>query len=248
MLNPNSNTLGVCPEQGVSLDIFAQKLQSKYHGLFVEMPFCVGFCMFIKREVINKVGLLSDDFFPMFFEDTDYSARIKKAGYLIGCAKGAYIWHLEHASFKSWKASKREGFFGDSRNVFTKKWGKILRIAWIVDSYQELLDNLEKAVALAREGNYIWFLVKDFNQQREKVFQEAGLREHSGVNFVKKNSNIGLLWKIFIKKKKYDIIIDARSFRRHFLLHYNILKDFGRYHTFSQVDGKEIEKIKYSKN
>ena len=36
----------------------------------------IGFCLLIKREVINKVGLLDEQFFPGNFEDDDYCMRI----------------------------------------------------------------------------------------------------------------------------------------------------------------------------
>ncbi len=34
----------------------------------------------------------------MFFEDTDYSLRANRAGYLIGMAKASYVVHNEHSS------------------------------------------------------------------------------------------------------------------------------------------------------
>ena len=54
--------------------------------------------MLIRRSLIDKVGGLSEEFMPMFFEDTDYSMKSNQAGYKVGVAKKSYVWHQEHAS------------------------------------------------------------------------------------------------------------------------------------------------------
>jgi GT2 family glycosyltransferase len=40
-------------------------------------------CLMLKREVIQNVGLLDEQFFPAWFEDVDYCKRIKDAGWKI---------------------------------------------------------------------------------------------------------------------------------------------------------------------
>lgn len=54
-------------------------------------------CMMVKREVIKRVGLLDENFF-MFFEDTDWSLRMKKAGLRLFLLPEAEIVHLVHQS------------------------------------------------------------------------------------------------------------------------------------------------------
>ena len=56
-----------------------------------------GAAMLIRREVIHKVGLLSLEYF-MLSEDTDYSVRVSKAGFKIGCIPDSKIWHKVSAS------------------------------------------------------------------------------------------------------------------------------------------------------
>ena len=47
-----------------------------------------------KREVINKVGLLDEQFFPGNFEDDDYCMRILEAKYKLVLSKDTFIHHL----------------------------------------------------------------------------------------------------------------------------------------------------------
>ncbi|MBO7435899.1 glycosyltransferase [bacterium] len=79
-------------------------------------------CAYIKREVIDKIGLLSEDFFA-YFEDTDYCLRAKAAGYKTVCCGGATIVHHENVSTKENKVSHNDIFL-KSQGIFKKKWAK----------------------------------------------------------------------------------------------------------------------------
>jgi len=46
-----------------------------------EVDAVYGACFLIKREVIDRIGLLDEGFSPFFYEETDYCLRSKKVGY-----------------------------------------------------------------------------------------------------------------------------------------------------------------------
>jgi len=213
LLNPNSNNLGerFC-EKEISLYNFANDIRNKYRGVFIEMPFCIGFCMVIKRDVINKIGALSEDFYPAFFEDSDYSLRTVKAGYRIGMAKGSYVWHKEHASFDKMDKKKTEGLFKRNREIFVKKWGRILRVACICHHTKQVDQHAQDITEVARQGNYVNIFCK-----KEKVI------DHSGVKCMVYKTMFDLIWKILIKKKRYDVVITDNTFL------YNVFKVCGYY-------------------
>jgi len=56
-----------------------------------------GAAMFLKREVIEKVGVFADIFF-LYYEELDWSARIQNAGYRIYYEPNAVIYHKESLS------------------------------------------------------------------------------------------------------------------------------------------------------
>jgi GT2 family glycosyltransferase len=56
-----------------------------------------GTSLFIKREVIEQVGLLDEKFF-FYWEDADYSRRVLKAGWNLGVAINAIVYHKFSAS------------------------------------------------------------------------------------------------------------------------------------------------------
>lgn len=239
IISPNSNALGTRLPKNSSLQKFAQQLGEKHKSTFIETPFCISFCMVIRRDVIKKVGGFSEEFSPIFFEDTDYSMKAQKAGYLVGTASGSYVLHQEHGSLKEMGEKQKEKFFLRSRKIFFKKWGKILRIAWIVNDYREFVANLDRIIALARNGNFVWIFTKDATRLRSAIFKRNNFIDHSGIRFIEFRNIFDLAWKILKKKKKYEPIIGRNKF-----IHWTFSK-FG-YKVLNDLDENKIEKIKKS--
>ena len=238
VLNPNSNNLGIVPGKDISLESFADRLKEKNQGIFAEMPYCIGFCMVIRKQVIEKIGGLSDEFYPMFFEDTDFSLKANRAGYLIGVAKASYVVHNEHSSTGK-IGNKKEEIFCESKETFIEKWGKMLRIALVIKDEKSIDIVLREAVELARNGNFIWIFGKNFKGQPEEIFNKNDFVEHSGIKFLKYKGILDLMWKILKKKKKYDIVINSNK------IFNNLLAKFG-YKTLEVLDKEEISKVKMS--
>ncbi len=61
--------------------------------------YLTGCCLLIKREVIEKIGVLSEDYF-LYYEDTDYCLRAQESGWQCAYAPGARIWHKISQSSK----------------------------------------------------------------------------------------------------------------------------------------------------
>lgn len=61
------------------------------------VTFASGCCMLISKNVISKVGILKEDYF-LYFEDTDYCARVLKNGYKILYSPRSVIYHKESIS------------------------------------------------------------------------------------------------------------------------------------------------------
>jgi hypothetical protein len=51
-----------------------------------------GCCVLIKKEVFEKIGYF-DERYVAYFEDTDFCWRARKAGFKLGLAPNAYVWH-----------------------------------------------------------------------------------------------------------------------------------------------------------
>mmetsp|Transcript_15912 Transcript_15912/g.19372 ORF Transcript_15912/g.19372 Transcript_15912/m.19372 type:complete len:383 (+) Transcript_15912:411-1559(+) len=101
-------------------------VRSSRHML-VDVPVLNGFCMFIKREVVDAVGLMDDIAFPYGFgEENDFAMRTKRMGYELKVFEGGYIWH--HKS-KSYGDNTRRSLSSSSKMTMKARWGKQLTAA-----------------------------------------------------------------------------------------------------------------------
>jgi len=66
----------------------------------VETKLLIGFCMMIKRSVMDDIGLLDEDFF-LGIEDLEYSWRLGQKGYKLAVATDVFIFHQGQKSFST---------------------------------------------------------------------------------------------------------------------------------------------------
>ena len=70
-----------------------------------EVDWITGCCILIKTSLVEKVGLLDENFFA-YFEDVDWSIRMQKLGFRLGLVENSIVYH--HGS-KSLSNSVSEG-------------------------------------------------------------------------------------------------------------------------------------------
>jgi O-antigen biosynthesis protein len=80
-------------DQLAGLDGFAWDWSKAHDGQRVEVTRLVGFCLLIKRAVIDSIGLLDEQFGIGCFEDDDYCLRAIQAGFRTVIAADAFIHH-----------------------------------------------------------------------------------------------------------------------------------------------------------
>ncbi len=102
---------------------------------FSVVPVAHGFCMLIKRDLINKFGLFDPIFGKGYGEEVDYCQRILKSGFKSVLANHAYVFHLEARSFTL-----------DTKNKLLEKNNKIIWQRY--PKYrQSVRDYMEQALA-----------------------------------------------------------------------------------------------------
>jgi len=65
-----------------------------------EMEYCTGACLYIKQEVVKKVGLFDERFEKGYFEEVDYSYRARQRGYKTFYCPAAKLIHYENVTSK----------------------------------------------------------------------------------------------------------------------------------------------------
>lgn len=112
---------------------FSEKLYQQNKGKqYTNIRVLAFFCVAIKREVIEKIGLLDEAFGIGMFEDDDYCERAKKAGYKLVCADDVFIHHHLGATFDKEPPEWKKNLFKKNKAIYESKHGK-----WIPHKYRK---------------------------------------------------------------------------------------------------------------
>ncbi|RUL65733.1 glycosyltransferase, partial [Dyella dinghuensis] len=103
----------------------------RHAGKRTELRTAAFFCVMLRREVYEQVGLLDEAFGLGFFEDDDYCRRVERAGWGIACAEDVFIHHHLSASFNKLKRDTRQALFLKNKALYEAKWGE-----WIPHKYR----------------------------------------------------------------------------------------------------------------
>lgn len=89
---------------GMDVDSFGAFLERISLRYYPEVPAGVGFCMYIKRTVLEDLGYFDDAKFEKgYAEETDFCMRALKKGHLHVIDDATYIYHVGGVSFESVK-------------------------------------------------------------------------------------------------------------------------------------------------
>lgn len=225
IINANSNTLGCKLKPWQSLESLAGELKA-HSGEYTILAWATGFCMLIKREVIEKIGLFDEVYGMGNFEDADFSKRARKIGYSSVCAVASYVYHRERRSFVRFKRFDRD--FNRNKEIFYSKWGRQKRILYVITKNdaagREAVS--EKSFRLASDGHIVWIFLKGRDRD--------GIKKHSNIYIYNINERFfGLisLWRIVKRKKRFDRInVDDENYSEK-------LRKFGFLHKAEVVYG-----------
>lgn len=107
-------------------------------------------CVLVRREVVERVGLMDEDYF-MYFEDIDYSRRIRAAGWTIRFDPRASFVHLHGGSSSVTSAMRQRKrvprYYYESRSrYFAKYYGGVAGVL-----FTNMMWFMGRAIAWTRE-------------------------------------------------------------------------------------------------
>ena len=109
-------------EDLAGLDDFARRHRDQYRGRSIAFPRATGFCLLVRRAVLDRVGVLDEGFGVGFFEDDDLCVRTRRAGYEIRIARDVYVHHFGNRTFQA-KGLDTTELLAENFQKFKAKWG-----------------------------------------------------------------------------------------------------------------------------
>jgi len=104
------------------------------------------FCVAIKKEVVEKLGMLDENFKRGFFEDDDYCQRALKSGYKLAVAEGAFVYHHCGLSFTNTvRTFEFSELLNTNKKLFIKKHKNYaVQTGRIINFFDKINDDLQK--------------------------------------------------------------------------------------------------------
>lgn len=80
-----------------------------------------GACVIIRKETLEKIGLLDASFF-LYWEDADFSERVRRAGFKVMYFPGTHLWHKVSSSTGGSGSPSNDYFLTRNRFFFAMRY------------------------------------------------------------------------------------------------------------------------------
>lgn len=149
--------------ENLSLDEYAEIIEKTSLKLYPDIPTAVGFCMYIKRNVINEIGLFDAKTFGKGYgEENDFCCRALEKGYTHILCDDTFIYHKGSTSF----LGKKEEYIKKNLNLLNQKYSyynQMIQKFIKNNTLKPIIDNIKFQLKI-RNGkkNVLFLLHNDF--------------------------------------------------------------------------------------
>jgi GT2 family glycosyltransferase/glycosyltransferase involved in cell wall biosynthesis len=106
------------------MEKFAAERARLFEGQVADISMLAMFCVALRHDTFQEVGLLDERFGIGMFEDDDYAHRIRATGRRVVCARDGFVHHVGQAAFKKLiERGEYNALFEQNRKLYQEKWG-----------------------------------------------------------------------------------------------------------------------------
>lgn len=145
--------------KGLPIQYGIDEKENEQYSTEKKIQFATGCCILISKMIINKIGMLSDEYF-LYYEDTDYSAKAINSGVDIMYCPKAKVYHKVSASTGGQNSRLVIYYMTRNRLIFNKKYNKkyfyaniyfyltfmIKSIFWCMSGKKYVFDTMKLAI------------------------------------------------------------------------------------------------------
>lgn len=218
-------------EDGMTLEMMSWIVECASQGICPPVKSLNGFCLMIKKEVIDVIGYLDEENFPIGYgEEVDYCIRARQCGFELRIADNVYIFHEKSKSFTH---KRRHDLGKNAVGILKKKHGNKLysEVVYAMETCKEL-DLIRSNILVQKEkmqDQSSWL------KSKRIAFLVTAAGGSGGVNSIAQEV-MGL------RKYGFDVnIINSSDYYEAFSANYPELVPYTRY--FSKKSNKSLIKI-----
>jgi GT2 family glycosyltransferase/predicted Zn-dependent protease len=105
-----------------AIDSFAARRKVEYANQALEVDRLTGFCLLVRRDVLDRIGGFDERYGLGFFDDDDLCVRAREAGFRLLVAPNIFIHHFGSRTFTSLGIDCEKQLVENFRQ-FKEKWG-----------------------------------------------------------------------------------------------------------------------------
>lgn len=162
-------------------------------NLFPEIPTANGFCMYIKREAINNIGLFDEKTFGKGYgEENDFSYRCLQAGYRHLLCDNTYIYHKGTQSFSQEKTE----LINSHLQILKSRYPSCVENTESFVQQNPISDiqlNIRYAINSHSKKNVL-IVIHDFKEAEKKNIGGTTLHVHDLITNMKEEFNFHVLY------------------------------------------------------
>ncbi len=95
-------------------------LKSLYAGQSLESKMLIGFCVMLRRSVLEQEGYLDEELF-LGADDLELSWRLRQKGYRLLVARDVFVEHEGQVSFRRLPSEEKQRYLDDSTRILISK-------------------------------------------------------------------------------------------------------------------------------
>jgi GT2 family glycosyltransferase len=114
---------------------------------YPDITTAIGFCMGVRTEALDTVGVFDPAFAPGYGEETDLHFRMLAGGFRSVLVTDCFVYHQGHASF----SEKKMALVTKNRKLFEQRWGGIYRNELRHNELIPALEEVKKALMESKE-------------------------------------------------------------------------------------------------
>jgi len=130
------------------LDAFAARRRQAFAAKMLAAHRLTGFCLLVRRDVLERLGRLDERYGMGFFEDDDLCVRAREAGYRLLIALDVYVHHFGNCTFQQLGLDTRQRLDANFE-LFCAKWGPEHATGYHLPSFAPPADEAPAAAAAA---------------------------------------------------------------------------------------------------